>query len=322
MKRNLDYIERINKIDQLEKTDILEVELELTGTCNLDCPLCTRSYVNGQHLVKKNERSAKEIIAQLDEYPNLRMCCLAGIVSEPVLHTEFLVIIDYLVSRDIAIELYSNASLRTSGWWATLAQKLSPRDKVFFTICGSTQEIHEKYRVGSSLEKILKNHEAFKASCPYDIDYIQHIRFEYNKDDFESNEMKKIIERFSHEANIDSLPYNERFGIIKEKNNNIRMLEGLAKTYRTISDNAKRKYEESKKKKGGCQMLCKSLEERFVAIDQYGKLSPCFLYRIYNKEKEFSLNYNEINQFTYNFCYECEAVTTELLEANGLERMG
>ncbi|MFG1493377.1 radical SAM protein [Halobacteriovorax sp. ZH4_bin.1] len=306
----------------LSKEDILEVELELTGTCNLDCPLCTRSYVNAKHLLKYNERPASEIIAQLDEYPNIKMCCMAGIISEPTLHKEFFTIMEYLVGREIEVELYSNASLHTTDWWRKLGGIMSERDHVYFTICGSTQELHEKYRVRSNLQQILDNHQAFKEGCKYDIDYIQHIRFDYNAEDYESPAMKEIIARFSRVYNIDTLPYNERFGFIKDKDNDIKMTAELAKTYDLISKHAKRRYQRNKVGEISCRMRCKSLEERFVAIDQWGEIFPCFLYRIYNVGEKFNLDYTEINKFKYDFCYECESMTTKLLEDNGLERMG
>jgi len=309
-------------IHQLKKEDVLEIELDLTGTCNLDCPLCTRNYVNAKHLLKYNERSVEEIIKQLDEYPNIKNCCMAGIISEPTLYKRFFELISYLVKREIELEIYSNASVHSPEWWGKLAKLLSPRDKVFFTVCGSTQELHEKYRVGSSLKKVLDNHQAFKAACPYDIDYVQHIRFEYNREDFESPAMKEILSRFSHDASIDSLPYNERFGFIEDEGNRIKMTADLARHYKLISDSAKKRYQLNKSGEISCKMRCKSLETKFIAIDQFGEIYPCFLYRIYNSEEKFTLNYEKINKYTYDFCYECESMTTFLLEKYKLERMG
>lgn len=315
-------IDQLNKIIQLKKEDILEIELDLTGTCNLDCPLCTRSYKSAEHLLKYKERPLNEIVSQLDQYPNIKMCCMAGIISEPTLYKDFFGIVKYFVSRNIALEIYTNASIHPPEWWAELAKLLSPKDRVFFTVCGSTQELHEKYRVNSSLEKVLENHAAFKKACPHKIDVIQHIRFEYNKEDFETPAMKEIISRFSHDASIDSLPYNERFGFLPEKETDIKQIGELARHYKLISDFAKKRYEENQTGKTVCQMRCKSLETRFIAIDQFGEIFPCFLYRIYNTNEKFDLNYEKINKFTYNFCYECEALTTHLLEKNKLERMG
>ena len=309
-------------VNQLKKEDVLEIELDLTGTCNLDCPLCTRNYVNAKHLLKYNERSVEEIIQQLDEYPNIKNCCMAGIISEPTLYKRFFELISYLVKREIELEIYSNASVHGPEWWGKLAKLLSPRDKVFFTVCGSTQELHEKYRVGSSLKKVLENHAAFKAACPYPIDYVQHIRFDYNREDFESPAMQEIMSRFSNDASIDSLPYNERFGFIPDEDNRIKMTADLARHYKLISDSARKRYLQNKSGEISCKMRCKSLETKFIAIDQFGETYPCFLYRIYNTDEKFNLNYEKINKFTYDFCYECESMTTFLLEKYRLERMG
>ena len=41
---------------------IHEIELELTGTCNLQCPLCARSNPNAQHLLVKNHRPLRNVI--------------------------------------------------------------------------------------------------------------------------------------------------------------------------------------------------------------------------------------------------------------------
>lgn len=315
-------VDLLHTIDKLSREDILEIELDLTGTCNLDCPLCTRSYKNAQHLLKYKERPLDEIIAQLEQYPNINNCCMAGIISEPTLYKEFLPLIKYLVGRNITLEIYSNASIHSPDWWAELATLLTPKDRVFFTVCGSTQELHEKYRVGSSLEKILENHAAFKKACPHNIDAIQHIRFEYNRDDLESEAMQEIISRFSHNCSIDTLPYNERFGFKKAAETDIKLIGELARHYNIIAEYAKKKHQEVKDGLKTCKMRCKSLENRFIAIDQFGNTYPCFLYRIYNTNEKFDLNYEKINKFTYNFCYECESMTTKLLEDNGLERMG
>ena len=39
-------------------------------------------------------------------------------------------------------------------------------DKIFFTVCGSTQELHEKYRVGSQLYDVFENEDYIYIS-PY-----------------------------------------------------------------------------------------------------------------------------------------------------------
>jgi molybdenum cofactor biosynthesis enzyme MoaA len=43
------------------RDDIHEIEMELTGQCNLSCYICTRNFVHSQHLIKTNIRPIEEI---------------------------------------------------------------------------------------------------------------------------------------------------------------------------------------------------------------------------------------------------------------------
>ena len=85
----------------LLNTEIHEIELELTGTCNLDCPLCSRNNPAAQHLLVKNHRPVEEIIKTIETYPNLKRICIAGIISEPTLYKDFKRLIQYIGIRDL-----------------------------------------------------------------------------------------------------------------------------------------------------------------------------------------------------------------------------
>ena len=293
---------------ELQDTDIEEVELELTGTCNLDCPLCARNYKEAKPLIKYNERDVSLIIEQLNTYPNLKNVCIAGIISEPTLYKQLFLLMEYLVHREVEVELYSNADTHNEKYWEKLGKICTEKVKVYFTVCGSTQEMHSLYRVGSSLERVLRHHQAFKRGNRSCSDYLQHITFNYNKDDFKN--MGEIRKTFSNEWNINSLPYNERFKV----DSNIMMTDELSNTYKNIANIGKIRFGKD------AIIRCKSLEKKFVAIDQFGKITPCFLYRLYSPDK-FEKNYDLINKYTYDFCYECESLSCKMLEKNNLERM-
>lgn len=68
---------------------------------------------------------------------------------------------------------------------------------MYFTICGSTQELHEHYRKGTNLSSILHNAEVLRMSGKHN-DYAQCIRFNYNSNDFDSKRFKHLVENFSH----------------------------------------------------------------------------------------------------------------------------
>ena len=104
---------------------VYEIELELTTNCNLSCPLCARNQVEAQNLMDGNTRSVDDIILQLDGYPNIKNCCLAGILSEPTLYKDLFILIEYLNNRNIEIELYTNADTHDNDYWYELGKLTS-----------------------------------------------------------------------------------------------------------------------------------------------------------------------------------------------------
>jgi len=284
-----------------------EFEMDLTGTCNLSCPLCSRNYTHAQHMVYKNVRPLKEIINQLDTFPNLKRTFLAGQVSEPTLYPEFLDYLRYLKSRNIYIELFTNGSTRDEKFWKEVAEILDDADQIHFTICGSTQGLHEKYRVGSSLEKILKNAEAVRSVKP--IDYCQFIRFIYNKDDEEN--VRKFP--FTNYYLVDS--EGDRLYNIKEipEDSSIRPLETRDRLIKWIFNN---------RCESNCEIQCKSLEDKKIYINQTGKISACYTHFEYHPEHVFSgdkFDYKSILDFKYDNCFLCEKKTKMFIDKMELD---
>ena len=70
--------------------DIIRIELELTNTCNLKCPLCIRQTHDFEKN-NKNFRNIDSIIKQLDEFKNLKYITIAG------KHLNQLYILSYLI---------------------------------------------------------------------------------------------------------------------------------------------------------------------------------------------------------------------------------
>ena len=101
----------VRKNPILKKEDIEVVELELGSWCNLSCPLCQRSWVDAQHLIDKStQRPIEDIIQQLNEFPNLKIITIAGIISEPTLYKNLFKLMEYITSRDVLFYLYTNGS--------------------------------------------------------------------------------------------------------------------------------------------------------------------------------------------------------------------
>lgn len=273
----------------VEKSFYEEFEIDLTGTCNLNCPLCTRNYLHADHTTYKKIRSLDEITSQLDEFTGLKKAFIAGQVSEPTLYPDLLGFMSYLKSRDISIKLFTNGNTRDSNFWKELSLILGEKDEVHFTLCGSTQELHSKYRVGSDLNQLLENASYFRSSKKND--FCQYIRFTYNSDD-ESN-VKKIY--FSNHYSVDSEGdrlFNEKK---KPELKDVRPLDNREQLIRYVL-----------RKPEKVEVRCRSLQNKKMYITQSGKVNPCYMINEYNDDFVFNYDYSSILDWKYSSCYVCD----------------
>lgn len=171
----------------MSEDSILKLDVETTGRCNLRCPLCVSQAERGTYPVA--DVDVEKLKQTISRFPDLELVTVGGVCSEPALHPRLLDILDWLAEKPFRTELYTNASLYGPEWWRALKSHLNERSMAVFTVCGSTQVLHEKYRVGSDLAKVLANVEAFAEGDNY---LLQYIRFEYNRDDAVSCFEKKF----------------------------------------------------------------------------------------------------------------------------------
>ena len=301
----------MSTIDSLNDDDIREIELELTGICNINCPLCMCNMECASHLVgKPNILPIDKWISILSKYKNTTDVFFAGNLSEPTLYPYLFDLIDYLHGRGIAVELYTNGMTHCKDWWRELSLHMKQCDKCEFTICGSTQELHGKYRVGSKLDTILENAAAFREIGNHN-DWVQHIRFKYNQEDLALGNMDYIFRQFSHKALIDSNAYNERFNIVDDVGLNIP--DCIHDKYMSIMRYGLSRMDQP------CHLICKSLDTKFISFDQFGNESPCFLYRIYEKTPFTHHDYSRILNNRRHYCFECEKNTKRLLELANID---
>ena len=292
------------------KTDIEEIEMDLTGTCNLQCPLCTRNYKHAKHMIKKNIRLFKDIKKQLDEFTNLKRFFIAGAVSEPTLYPDFFAFIHYLNQRNITYELFTNGNTHNEEWWRQLGKIIPINCLVVFTVCGSTQKLHEKYRVGSNLQQILNNASAFRENGKKN-DWCQHILFEYNKDDMKN--MDIIFKQFSN--------------IMKVESEGIRRLNEKIKTYSSdIMPHKKRDAEikfifDKRNITKDITIECKSYNEKKIYIDQFGRISACYIHPEFENDYFNSdiFDYTDICNYKYPDCYLCSTYVKKMMKIFNME---
>ena len=294
--------------NKLSYDDILEIELELTGQCNLQCYVCSRNFYHSQFMSKVKIRPIINITEQLDKFKNLKKVFLAGTVSEPTLYPYFFELIHYLNKRRIVYDIFSNGNTHNKQWWSQLGKFLTCGSRVIFTICGSTQELHEKYRVGSNLQQILDHAAAFRSLSNNRNDICQFILFEYNEFDLMKN-MNKIFDLFSgklivtaeYRRRIDDKKISPPHGIVPPKKIKI-PLDYIYSNYQPLKSKIK--------------INCRSFNYKKIYIDQFGKIFPCFTMAEFEQKKftDFRFNYSDILCYSYIDCWLCSEQVDKILK--------
>lgn len=169
------------------------VELGVTNKCSLQCPHC-ESVRYGLFDAPRDDLPLEHLVVFLDKLPNLKTILLEGAYSDQILYPHMLEVVEYCKQRGIIVKLCTHGSARSSHWWERLAALLDENDLVRFAVDGSTQELHEKYRINSRLERVLDNHRTLKDNSEVKTS-LQHIVFEYNKHDTDN-----IVELYKQEG--------------------------------------------------------------------------------------------------------------------------
>ena len=295
--------------------DITELEIELTTLCNAECPLCYRNYKSFPKEYKKPySRKLSDIIAQLDQYKNLNYIMLVGSMSEPTLYIDFIPLVQYLKHRKIKIEICTNGDTRNDIFWKQLGLELSITDEIYFTICGSTQELHERYRKNTNLKAILHNASIVRSIKPIDI--AQCIRFNYNSDDFDTLQFKNIVSQFSKVYWTETFYLKDINNYAKQFNINYFLpANKKIKKYNIIKKYAEAKFSSNNKGIAACQ----SIKYHRQQIDVFGNIYPCYLFLEYSNLKKWNNNYNDIINMKYECCKFCEKQISKLCLDNKLD---
>lgn len=296
---------------------VIDLELELTTLCNAHCQLCYRNYTAyKEHYPDNKVRPLEEVIAQIETFPDLEWIRLVGTISEPTLYKPFHDLCRYIKSRNIKIEICTNGDTNNLQWWSTLNTILNKDDRVYFTVCGSTQELHEIYRKNTRLKNILANAEAFRnGNLENKNDYAQCIRFDYNHEDFNGEAFKTMVSVFSHIYWTETFllkstdNYVDNTGIMRLQPNPVKR-----DLYTQMDKFARAKWLSPVRGKAHCM----SWEKKSQQVDIDGKIYPCYLFLEASGGKPWDGDYNPILNMEYEVCQYCDRAVIELCEKNDL----
>ncbi|MDX1903751.1 MAG: SPASM domain-containing protein [Thermonemataceae bacterium] len=205
------------------------ISIEPTTACNLRCPECPsglRSFTRPTGLLDKQVYEK-----MIDELAGHLLYLTLYFQGEPYLHPHFFDFVRYAKSKKIYTSTSTNAHyLHEKNAIKTIESGL---DRLIISIDGTTQETYEAYRVGGSLEKVIKGTEnlikqraLLKAKTPYTI--FQFLVVAPNEHQIE--EVKtlaknlgvdkvvfKTAQIYNHEQGSPLLPKQEKYSRYRQK---------------------------------------------------------------------------------------------------------
>ena len=179
-----------------------QLHLELTDHCNAKCPMCSRTIDPIKHNSSLDLNTIKKAFSNYI-FSEIKYC---GNDGDPLMSKDLLSIIHFFSPAKQII--HTNGSLQNENFWKSLAQIQNV--EVIFAIDGSNKQSHEKYRIGTQFEKIIKNAKIFNSHGGKS--FWQFIVFEHNKGEIEeARQLAKQLgfyrfeEVYSHRDSVDDL---------------------------------------------------------------------------------------------------------------------
>lgn len=150
-------------------SNVKSIQIEISSNCNLRCTGCVRvneeDFETISPLIQKNSYLDISVIKTLldSKYlQDLDYIDFCGSIDDPLMHPDFLEIVEYITRKKIKIIVQTNASLRTADYWVKLANilKNQPNSYIKFSIDGLV-DTNYIYRRGSNWDKIITNAKAY-----------------------------------------------------------------------------------------------------------------------------------------------------------------
>lgn len=164
----------------LKIRDISQVQIELTTRCNARCPMCMRNYRgldynSGYPDTELTLNNIKQILSTEFLTQLTQGVSFNGNLGDFGMAKEAQEIVHWLVNQNVSVYINSNASMRTSDWWARLAH---PLVKIGFALDG-LDDTHSLYRLDTNWNKVIENACAYIQAGGYAI--WRFIPFDHNR---------------------------------------------------------------------------------------------------------------------------------------------
>lgn len=146
----------------------LSLDMELTTFCNARCPQCSRTdefnNLNKKKWLPLTQISISKFKKWLppEDISHIRNFHFSGTYGDPGMCKDLYKIVCYIIdnSTTTTISINTNGGMRNTDFWWDIGAKGQDRIKIIFDVDGINQEMHEFYRRGVELSRVLDNMSA------------------------------------------------------------------------------------------------------------------------------------------------------------------
>ena len=136
-----------------------EFHIELSSRCVLKCPRCPRTELSKEFKDILNLDYSLEDFKRIwtpEILRNTNRILFCGDKGDPIYAKEFLEIVEYIKSNAplLMLQITTNGSYKSSGWWYDLGKMLNQYDKITFSVDGWDQDSNNMYRINNDFESI------------------------------------------------------------------------------------------------------------------------------------------------------------------------
>ena len=190
---------------------MIVVDVNITNLCNARCPQCQRTDRNGLGIVSAlplttwslNDFKKKFNVKCLEDISEVSFC---GTWGDPLMAKDIEPIVHYIIDNSRAnIIITTNGSIRTDKFYWDLGVYCGRRLSMVIDVDGIDEQMHQKYRRGTSLKKSLEALQSLSQTKA--IPLSQSIIFKHNED--YKDQMKELA--LSHGSHFHQHCYSDRF---------------------------------------------------------------------------------------------------------------
>jgi len=166
---------------------MLEINLDITYRCTLECPKCTRQYYKDLGLkVPGHDMTISEFKKIIAKFKVVRFC---GNISDPVFNPNFISFLKMCYEKNVICKVHHAATGKSLAWYKE-AFAANPDAKWIFGIDGLPEDSHI-YRKNQNGKKLFETMLLCKEMGLNTI--WKHIIFRYNENTME--EAKRLAEK-------------------------------------------------------------------------------------------------------------------------------